>query len=264
MKKHHINGDIDKRTWMFKEFIKGYDYLPDKNMENFLNGIKNSTGTKNFLEESNQHCKNMVIDFKFQGNFYSFRDFWNNGTHYHGPWSYGTDYGLCCLIMPHFLSLEIDWSNFGAKKSAAKNGKLNGFDILLDAEQFNYGFRKEELGVGFKLALHHHGDKPMFQLSSELINVGTNTQIQLKPWITFTTKDTIDKLTPDQRQCYADGEKNLTYLDLKHGYRYEMNNCLIDQAIYEIIWNCRCYPQFGSQVFFCNHYISSIHFILYW
>ena len=54
----------------------------------------------------------------------------------------------------------------------------------------------------------------------------------------------ISRFSTDERGCYADGEVNLTYLTKKQGFRYEMNNCLIDQGIRDIIWNCRCLPFF--------------------
>ena len=112
--------------------------------------------------------------------------------------------------------------------------------------------RKNELelnwvffAAGFKISLHSHLDKPMIQFSSQLINTGTATQINLKPILSYTTDNAISTFTPVERNCYANGEANLTYLPYKLGFRYEMNNCLIDQAIRDIEWNCRCIPIFG-------------------
>ena len=85
----------------------------------------------------------------------------------------------------------------------------------------------------------------MMQFSSQLIFTGVETQINLKPTITNTTEEAIFCLSPTERQCYAEGEVNLTYLPNEYGYRYELNNCLIDQGIRDIIWNCRCMPSFG-------------------
>ena len=118
-----------------------------------------------------------------------------------------------------------------------------GMSFLLDAEQFNYGYQ-EEYGVGFKMALHDHRDKPMLKLSSELINVGTITQINVKPEITYTTKSAIEMFAPDERECYDTNEANLTYLEYDRGFRYSMDNCLIDRVIHEIIWTCQCLPSF--------------------
>ena len=62
------------------------------------------------------------------------------------------------------------------------------------------------------------------------------------------SEDAISLFPPIDRKCYADGEANLTYLRYDEGFRYEMNNCLIDQGIKDIIWNCRCMPSFGPEM----------------
>ncbi len=36
-----------------------------------------------------------------------------------------------------------------------------------------------------------------------------------------------------------DGEANLTYFPWNYGYYYDMNNCLLDDAIMQIYWECR-------------------------
>ena len=69
--------------------------------------------------------------------------------------------------------------------------------------------------------------------------------MNLKPTLSYTTENAISSFTPEERGCYADGEANLTYLPYYLGFRYEMNNCLIDQGIRDIVWNCRCIPNFG-------------------
>ena len=86
----------------------------------------------------------------------------------------------------------------------------------------------------------------MFQFSSLLIHTGTETQITLKPTLSYITDDAISAFTPEDRGCYANGEAILNYLTNKRGYRYEMNNCLIDEGIRDITWNCRCLPNFAK------------------
>ena len=70
--------------------------------------------------------------------------------------------------------------------------------------------------------------------------------INLKPTISVTTNDAITQFDPEERGCYAPGEANLTYLTTKRGYRYELNNCILDREIREIIWECRCMPHFAT------------------
>ena len=82
------------------------------------------------------------------------------------------------------------------------------------------------------------------QFSSKLIMMGAETQINIKPQIVDTSEEAIKLFDPEQRGCYAEGEANMTYLIHSNGFRYEMNNCLIDEGIRDIIWNCRCLPRF--------------------
>ena len=75
----------------------------------------------------------------------------------------------------------------------------------------------------------------------------------MKPIISYTTDHAIQTFSPEERGCYADGEANLTHLPYSSGFRYEMNNCLIDKLINDIIWNCRCIPQFKDLVASVNY-----------
>ena len=76
------------------------------------------------------------------------------------------------------------------------------------------------------------------------VQMGSETQINVKPSIVYTTQSAIETFSPDERDCYADGEVSMNYLDYYRGFRYQINNCLIDEGIRDIIWNCRCLPQF--------------------
>ena len=83
----------------------------------------------------------------------------------------------------------------------------------------------------------------MIQFSSDLIRPGTETQVNLEPLISNTTENAVFTLEPEKRGCYSKGEVNLTHLVYNDGFRYEMNNCIIDEGIKDIIWNCRCLPR---------------------
>ena len=157
-----------------------------------------------------------------------------------------TDFGICCMLVPH---LDLSYYNkillYGeilhSLEADSLHGESNGLDVVLDAEQFNYAYLQSN-APGFKLALHHHSDLPIMQFSSDLLKPGTETQINLKPTIISTTDNAIQQFTPSERNCYTDGEANLTHLRYDEGFRYEMNNCLIDEKIADIIWNCKCNP----------------------
>ena len=91
--------------------------------------------------------------------------------------------------------------------------------------------------------------------------VCVDVQINLKPTISKTTDEAIKQFTPKIRHCYSGGEAKLTHLILGDGYRYELNNCVLDEKIKEIIWNCRCRPKIWENCVSCepnNEYNNAI------
>ena len=125
----------------------------------------------------------------------------------------------------------------------AQNGEANGISILFDVEQYNYAYYRAN-GAGLRMSIHDHRDKPIIGFGSILIHSGTETQLALSPTVTYATEDALNTFSPDERNCYTDTEKNLTYQTYTGGFRYEMKTCLIDNAIRDIVWECRCLPSF--------------------
>ena len=116
---------------------------------------------------------------------------------------------MCCFFSPHLnfepLNKSLTYEQlYHDLVTDALNGKLNGLDMVLDAEQFNYAYYQAD-AAGFLISLHHHTDKPMIQFRSQLVNSGIATEINLKPKITYTTADAISSLYPKERACYAPG-----------------------------------------------------------
>ena len=58
----------------------------------------------------------------------------------------------------------------------------------------------------------------MMQFDSTLLQSGKETQIKVKPTVSYATKDAISTFAPEIRDCYVDGEANMTYLQV--GYFY--------------------------------------------
>ena len=209
-------------------------------------------GAGSIIPYSRQKCKNMFISMNFRGKSLTWRILPKDELKHDpiGPSFYPTDYGACCLFVPH-----VDFEGFDLTKNLtssehwhaldadALNGESNGLRLLLDTEQFNY-VKLNKIPGGLKLALHHHLDKPMMQFSSQLISTGLETHIVLKPSLSYTTQNAISMLSPSDRGCYSSKEANLTYLPYSNGYRYERNNCLIDHIIGDIVWKCGCKPSF--------------------
>ena len=84
------------------------------------------------------------------------------------------------------------------------------------------------------------------QFSSQLILSGEEIQINLKPTITYTSDYAISLLHPRERNCYTNSEKNLTFNKLSSGFRYSLDNCIIDNLIGNVIWHCKCIPNIAS------------------
>ena len=258
MKEAGVYGNMDLTNVLINEFILGRQGNLSQEYEDVVTRVKDMLGGWwSFSDWSRQKCKDLFISMSFRGKQLTWKDlpdWWYESDL--GPYQYPTDFGACCFLAPHLNLEPTNWNltytqMYHDLVADALNGETNGLDLVLDAEQFNYAYYQAN-AAGFKISLHHHADKPMIQFSSQLINSGTETQINLRPSVSYTTKNAISTFSSEQRGCYAEGEVNLTYLVYADGYRYEMNNCLIDQGMGDVIWNCRCTPRFWSPCSYCN------------
>ena len=248
----------------YTDFDLNSEYISDEVVKDSIGHHDQDTHPDDFLlgvgagtRYSRQECKDLFISMSFQGKFLTWRnlssDRWEKiDWNLIGPTYCPTDFGACCTFVPHSdfepakknLSYE---EKYHSLKADAQNGEINGLKLLLNVEQFNYATLKTLKGmdrVGFKIALHHHSERAMMQFSSQMVNIGAETQINLKPSLTYTADNAISRFYPEERGCYADGEANLTYLPYSSGYNYSLNNCLLDKLIGYIIWICRCIPAF--------------------
>ena len=101
-----INVDVDdfwKRGWIIRKFIAGYENEETSEPDFLLNITDSLKKSGHFRKSAGQHCRNLIISIRFQGQSISFRDFSKNDTYNVGPWPYSTDYGMCCLIMFKFV-----------------------------------------------------------------------------------------------------------------------------------------------------------------
>ena len=115
-----------------------------------------SQGNADFLGASpltldtRQSCRDLFIGMDFRGKFLEWKDLPSNKKleFLHprlGPSFYPTDFGACCLFVPHvdFEGLEhMENMTYGERyygiNATALNGETNGLRLLLDVEQFNY------------------------------------------------------------------------------------------------------------------------------
>ena len=98
---------------------------------------------------TSQKCKYLFVNSYFQGrHHFTWRniskfseDFEGYGQ---GPSLFLTDYGACCTLIPH-LDFETKDKNkslssiYHELKADSKSGDNFGLDIVLNAEDFNYG-----------------------------------------------------------------------------------------------------------------------------
>ena len=264
MKDVGVHGNIESMHTLINEFIQGRQGNLTLDQENIVNEVKNKIGNIwSFSDWSRQKCKDLFVSMSFRGRTLTWKDLpqhWMAELDL-GPYYYPTDFGACCFFAPHLNFEPTNWSLtwveiYHQLIADSLNGETNGLDLVLDVEQFNYAYHQAR-GPGLKVSLHHHSDMPIIRFSSHLIHSGTVTQINLKPTITYTTEKAISAFSPENRYCYSDGEANLTYLAYVDGFRYEMNNCIIDEGIRDIIWNCRCIPIFLPAFTSCYEDYSS-------
>ena len=250
--------EITIKDILNKEFIVGHQENFTQEYESLLDKFKAwlSLETRySFRDWTRQFCNTAFIGLRYRGKHLS----WNQFDHYdwekegNGPKYFPTDFGSCCQLVPHLYfdhmnsnrtlenkTFEETWFDM---KGHALNGETNGLDIMVDTEQFNYGYHQAN-AAGFRISLHHHNSKPMISFSSQLIHAGTETIIDIKPTITYTTDHAISRFSPEERGCFTKRESKLNYLKRSLGYHYDLNNCIIDEGIRDIIWNCRCIPHF--------------------
>ena len=74
----------------------------------------------------------------------------------------------------------------------------------------------------------------MMQFGSTLLQSGTETQINVKPTVSYTTKAAISTFAPEIRNCYVDGEANLTYLQVGYFYSDLKKKIMFSKLSFEI------------------------------
>ena len=190
MKELGIDEDVQFTNILLEEFLVGrksnlsqVDATNIKKIEELLK-IRDPKFpiSKTFLEFSRQKCRDLFIHISYKDKTLAWSDLIPDNEYELGPYLYNTDYGMCCFLAPHVNMKRFSkWSKSWAElyhhiNAEAHNGDYNGLHILLDTEQFNYAYHDAD-GPGFKISLHDHRDKPMIQFSSQLINIGTITQV---------------------------------------------------------------------------------------
>ncbi len=119
----------------------------------------------------------------------------------------------------------------------ANVGKANGLTILLDTETYDYTYH-HLASEGFKVAVMHHLDQPLMAIKEIDISPGFESQIAVTPILYDTTREARKRFSPEERDCYFEGELSLKYLP-KELYRYDINNCLFEATYEKVLEICK-------------------------
>ena len=94
----------------------------------------------------------------------------------------------------------------------------NGLELLLDAEVYDYALSKSGT-EGFSLSILHHLDIPIMKNIGVNVLPGQSSQLAITPELMNTSHQVRDRFTPEERQCYFEGELNLKHLPPRNSFR---------------------------------------------
>jgi hypothetical protein len=100
----------------------------------------------------------------------------------------------------------------------ARNGLNNGFQLLLDAEAYDYASTTTG-SEGFTLSILHQLDIPIMKNTGVNIETGQTNHIVVTPTLMNTTKAAKRRFSPEQRQCYFEDEIKLLHFPTQNSFR---------------------------------------------
>ena len=104
-------------------------------------------------------------------------------------------------------------------KPLVKNGIKNGFQILLDAETYDYASSPLG-GQGFTLSILHQLDLPIMKNSGINIDIGHTNNLVVSNILMNTTQSAKTRFSPLERDCYFEDEIVLQHFPPWMGVRY--------------------------------------------
>ncbi|TRY75809.1 hypothetical protein TCAL_07005 [Tigriopus californicus] len=158
---------------------------------------------------------------------------------YYEP-GFGTDIGETCSWLTPYWMEPTTMLDLGSVPSVS-NGGNNGFQMLLDAESYDYASSPSG-SEGFVIAMLHHLDIPIMKHTGIQIQTGQSVQVAVSPTLIDTTQPCKRRFSPKKRQCYFQDEIDLRHFPHDQGYRYEMSNCLFEATLQKIEETCGCTP----------------------
>ena len=143
-----LHDQPKKTDILVKEFVNGHNQTFSKEDQEMLANI--SYDIPDFLHHTRQKYKDMIMAAEYQETKAAWSDF--NGAM--GPFLLRTDFGICTFFHPLLFKPSFEWMDFHRQNISAQTGLENGLQLLVDIEQFNYGFTNFH-GKGVKIIIHN-------------------------------------------------------------------------------------------------------------
>ena len=101
----------------------------------------------------------------------------------------------------------------------AKNSLLNGLQLLVDVESFDYAVSSTG-SEGVIISVLHQLDIPIMKNIGINIQPGQDVQIAITPTLISTNEGAKRRFIPVRRQCYFEDEITLSHFPVEDGYRF--------------------------------------------
>ena len=165
----------------------------------------------------------------------------------HDGGGFPTDISDTCHWFTPLVQEPSDPSDLWTINPSARNGLVNGLQLTLDAESYDYA--SSETGTeGFFLSILHHLDIPIMRNTGINIEVGQSNNIVVKPTLMSTTEGARSRFNPQERQCYFEDEITLKHLPHDNSFRHDISNCLFEATLQKIESECQCIPTYFTDV----------------
>ena len=226
-----VNVDVENITDLYFEHIQSVMWLDQDDL------YTEETKLGYFVELANQyHLKDMLIRLDLRG----------FGINHDGG-GFPTDVSDTCHWFTPLVQEPSDPSDLWTINPSARNGLVNGLQLILDAESYDYA--SSETGTeGFFLSMLHQLDIPIMRNTGINVEVGQTNNIVVVPTLMSTTDGARSRFNPQERQCYFEDEITLKHLPHDNSFRHDISNCLFEATLQKIESECQCIPTYFTDV----------------
>ncbi|KAH0954587.1 hypothetical protein HN011_002606 [Eciton burchellii] len=212
--------------------VSGYDV--QKNLT-FLQHIidDNNLSILDMLNSITQNCSALVVMCRWKGKIQHCEQYFKQ--------SFARD-GSCCSFN------YITDMAFDNTERFAACGSETGMSLIVDSEPNDY-YATSFGAYGVKTMIHYSYDYPDFNAESQLIQLGTEHLISVKPALMY-SKEEVKNLAISTRNCIFDDEADEIYNIKKRHLnfaKYSYHNCLVECRASIAKAKCGCIPYYFPQ-----------------